>query len=185
GWDDILCFAVDLNNAIKKYTQNTLTISAGIGIYHSKYPIYSFAFETEELEEYSKNYTNGMQSKNAVTLFDKNNTYSWDEFIDKVLGEKLTTLKHFIDNNDSHGKALLYNMLDLIREKRKDGLNIARFAYLLARITAKKSSEKELSGYKSFEQLMYEWINNEKDCRQLVTAIYIYVYMNREGEKNV
>lgn len=179
SWDDIICFAVDLNNALKKYTQNTLTISAGIGIYHGKYPIYSFANETGELEKYSK------QNKNTVTLFDKNNSYHWNEFIDEVLGEKLQTLKNFIDNNDAHGKALLYNMLELIQNKKDDKLNIARFAYLLARIEPKKSGNEELLKYQSFKQLMYQWINNERDCCQLITAIYIYVYMNRGDEINV
>ncbi|MGN1457090.1 MAG: type III-A CRISPR-associated protein Cas10/Csm1 [Acutalibacteraceae bacterium] len=176
SWDDIICFAVDLYNSIKKYTQNTLTLSAGIGIYHSKYPIYSFASETEELEEYSK------KSKNTITLFDKENSYSWDKFINNVLGEKLTALKQFIDNNSSHGKALLYNMLNLIHGKEKNGLNIARFAYLLSRIEPKTSNNEQKEKYKSFKEVMYSWINDKDDCHQLMTAIYIYLYMTREGE---
>lgn len=29
---------------------------------------------------------------------------------------------------------------------------------------------------------MYEWIQNEEDCRQLKTAINMYAYMHREKE---
>lgn len=183
GWDDIICFAVDLHNVLKKYTQNTLTISAGIGIYHEKYPIYSFASDSEELEEKSKNYSDSKQKKNAVTLFDDENSYSWDDFIEKVLGEKLKVLKEFISGNDSHGKALLYKMLDLIRDKREDRLNIARLGYLLSRTEPKNKNKESLEKYKMFEQKIYRWINDENDCRQLVTAIYIYIYMNREDDK--
>lgn len=182
GWDDIIGFAVDLYNALRKYTQDTLTVSAGIGLYHKSYPIYSFAGETEELEEFSKNYKDENQEKNAVTLFDENNTYSWTDFIEKVIGEKLNALKEFINNNDTHGKAMLYNMLDIIKDKREDRLNIARFAYLLARLEPKKKDGVISEKYKTFERRMYQWINDEKDCRQLVTAIYIYIYMNRGEE---
>ena len=33
---------------------------------------------------------------------------------------------------------------------------------------------------------MYEWSRNPQDRRQLITAIYIYVYLNRkdDGEEN-
>lgn len=184
GWDDIVCFAVDLHNALKEYTQNTLSISAGIGLYHNKYPIYSFANEVEELVECSKSYEDKNQSKNAVTLFDENNTYSWDTFIQNVVGQKLKALKEFIVNNDEHGKAMLYTMLELIREKREDRLNIARFAYFIARIKPKTEDEIILEKYEIFKRDMYQWINNPDDCRQLETAIYIYIYMNRKEGTN-
>ncbi|MDD4570260.1 MAG: type III-A CRISPR-associated protein Cas10/Csm1 [Tepidanaerobacteraceae bacterium] len=43
SWDDIIGFAIDLHNSLKEYSQNTLSISAGIGIYHSTYPISAMA----------------------------------------------------------------------------------------------------------------------------------------------
>lgn len=184
GWDDIICFAVDLRNSLKKFTQNTLKISAGIGIFPEKYPISSMAEKTGELEEFSKNYKNG--EKNAVTLFGKEGTYNWDEFIDNVLGEKLATLKQYIANTSEHDKALLYKMLELIHLREEENrLNIARFAYLLARLKPdlEKSTEKEINSYKSFSKNMYSWIQDKEESRRLVTAIYIYIYMNREREE--
>ncbi|MGN1317644.1 MAG: type III-A CRISPR-associated protein Cas10/Csm1 [Lachnospirales bacterium] len=181
GWDDIIGFAVDLYNSFKKFTQGTLTFSAGIGLYTEKYPISQMAAKTGILEDIAKKYDN--ESKNSVTLFDKNNTYHWEEFIDKVLGEKLGIIQSYISVNNEHNKAMLYNMLELIRNKNsKDRLNIARFAYLLSRLkpTGDNVKEKELESYNIFSKNIYNWIQNEKDCKELITAIYIFIYMTRE-----
>ena len=186
GWDDIICFGIDLYNSFGKYSQGMITISAGIGIYPDKYPVSAMAAHSGELEDISKHYNNG--AKNAVTLFDETGSYTWSELIDKVIGEKLRTLQNYIDNNGAHAKALLYKMLELIRSMENDNrLNIARFAYLLARLEpdAEKVSAEHTALYKEFSQNMYRWIQSEKDRRQLVTAIYIYIYMNRESEDNI
>lgn len=184
GWDDIICFAVDLYHSFEKYSQGTLTFSAGIGIYPPKYPISAIADQTGELEELSKHYNNN--TKNAVTLFDENGTYSWDELIDNVLGEKLRTLQAFLDDNTERGKAMLYKMLELIRDRNEnDRLNIARFAYLLARLrpTGDNVTAEMTDRYNDFAKSVYRWIQDEEECRRLVTAIYIYVYMHRESEE--
>ncbi|MBQ7264711.1 MAG: type III-A CRISPR-associated protein Cas10/Csm1 [Firmicutes bacterium] len=195
AWDDIIGFSVDLKHSLERYSQGKLTLSAGIGIYPDKFPISAMAEQTGELEHLSKTYNN--ESKNSVTLFgegiydpnDKEgrekyifeNTYHWDEFIDEVLLEKLFALQQYIKNNDEHDKALLYKMLQLIRDRKKeDKLNISRFTYLVARMSPDKENTEEVDAYNYFAQKMYQWIRDEKHCRQLVTAIYLYVYMNRE-----
>jgi len=178
GWDDIVCFAVDLYNCFKKFTQGTLTISAGIGIYPEKFPISEMAEQTGHLLEISKKHNNG--KKDAVTLFDETECYSWNEFIESVIGEKLRTLQSY-SKVCKLSKALLYKMLELIRNKEKENkLNIARFAYTIARLKPDEKSKKEIEKYNEFAIKMYRWIQNEKDVKQLITAIYIYVYMNRE-----
>ncbi len=180
GWDDIIGFSIDLKNALKCFAQGTLTVSAGVGIYPEKYPISAMANETGSLESLSKSYNGG--KKNAVTLFDESGSYGWEEFEEKVLNEKLAALKAFIANSSTRGKAMLYKMLELIRDKGENGrLNVARFAYLLARNCPDKDGE-EKNAYIAFEQKMYKWIQTDKDRRQLVTAIYIYIYMNRGVE---
>lgn len=189
GWDDIIGFAIDLHTSLKKFSQGKLTISAGIGIYPEKYPIAAMAKQTGELEDVSKKFRN--EEKNAVTLFDDTSTYNWDEFIDCVLGEKLKAIKEFISVDGVHSKAMLYKMLTLIRSKKEENrLNIARFAYLIARLrpneknTDENKLQERLESYNNFAKKMYNWIQSARDCRQLVTAIYIYVYMNREREVN-
>lgn len=53
-WLDIIEFSVDLKNSLKAYTQGTLSISAGIGIYEHSYPVSVIAEETGMMENASK-----------------------------------------------------------------------------------------------------------------------------------
>ena len=54
GWDDVVGAACDIEAAFSKYTEGALSISAGIGIFGEKFPIYRAAALTGELEEASK-----------------------------------------------------------------------------------------------------------------------------------
>lgn len=36
--------------------------------------------------------------------------------------------------------------------------------------------------YQEFSQNMYRWIKDENDKKELITAIYLYVYLNRSKE---
>lgn len=188
SWEDIIGFAVDLRNAFRKFSLGTLSISGGIGVFPEKYPIYEMACETGSLEDISKTKLkneNGTPQKDSITLFDENSCYRWDTLIGKVIGEKLKTLRMFLDGNEEKGKAMLYNMLSLINEK-DDGsrLNLARFACLIARMTPEKKDDAELSKkYSDFRRRIYGWINDDEDRRQLVTAIYLYVYSIRDSER--
>ena len=83
SWNDVVATFVDIRSALEKFTQGTLTISGGIGVYPSKYPVNIMAKEVEQLEDASKQTDN----KNAVTVFSKEHTYPWDDFISSVLGE--------------------------------------------------------------------------------------------------
>ena len=179
AWKDIIEFGVDLYNNLKEYTQGTLTVSAGLGIYMPKYPISYMAEKTGELEDYSKK----LDGKNAITLFDKNNSYHWDEFIDKVMGEKFATVSEFFSTVEDKGKSLLYNLLELFRNRDKK-INIARMAYTLARMEPiGKVSEEEKAAYKNFKEKVYDWMFSEGDTKQMITAIYIYSYLIRKEEE--
>lgn len=64
AWNEVIELAVDIKNSFEKYTENTLTFSAGIGLYTSSYPISRIAYEVGSLEDKSKKLPN----KNAITL---------------------------------------------------------------------------------------------------------------------
>lgn len=195
SWSDVIELAVDIKEAFEEYTQGTLSISAGIGIYHPKFPISVSASETETLENESKR----LIGKNAITIlpdgcFHKetydsesywinDGTYNWDVFIDEVIGEKFETIYTFFENSPDRGNSFLYGLLELIRT-RNDKINFARYVYLLTRMEPKDSEPAEIKkAYKEFSLKMYEWIKNEKDCIQLKTAITLYVYLKREQEE--
>jgi len=180
AWDDIIGFAVDLHNALEKYSEGTLSISAGIGLYPEKYPVAGMARQTGELEERSK----AQPDKNAVTLFDENGTYRWNDFIHSVLEEKFVVIRDFFNTMEQYGKSFLYQLLDLMRN-RGEKINLARYAYLLARMEPPPSADDATKGkYREFSRRMYGWMRDREQCRQAITAVYIYVYTIREGQKH-
>lgn len=183
GWDDIICFAADMHNAFEKFTGGALTISAGVGIYSSTYPIAAMARETGELEDFSKE----NDGKNSITLFDKTGRYHWDEFINGVLKEKYCLLADYFKDDTERSKTLVYKILELIRDKNDSNrLNIAKLAYLLARLKPdeKEKDEKKLAKYKKFSSTLYDWVQSSENRRQLVTAIYIYIYSVRDKRED-
>lgn len=183
AWGDIIGFAVDLHDCLEEYTQGTLTISAGIGIYPEKYPVAAMARQTGELEEAAK----ALPGKDGISLFSAENTYKWDVFINEVLEEKYCLIKDFFDGTEKYGKNFLYNLLELMRntiEHPEEKINIARYAYLLSRMAPEgKADENQGVAYEKFSQSMYRWIREPEQCRQAMTAIYIYVYTIREQEE--
>ena len=190
AWNDVLEAAVDIRNAIEVYTEGALTISCGIGLYKPGYPIHVSAQEVAELEEDSKT----RPGKNGITIFPdgqthgeqgaENNTivtvndatYAWDIFLNKIIKEKYFALRRFFQNTEERGSSFLYRMLELIRG-REDKLNLARYAYLLARMEpGEHAGREEKEAYREFSREMYQWIKDDEACRQLRTAIYLYVY---------
>lgn len=179
AWNDVIAACVDLKNALERFTEGTLTISGGIGIYPSKYPVNIMAKEVERLEDNSKN----MDGKNAITIFDENHGYPWDEFENKVLNEKLSAIKEYFAEEDERGMAFLYHLVDLLRNT-EEKINTARYVYLLSRMEPEKDENGKRENYRKFSKKMYEWSKDECDRKQLITAIYLYVYLNRErGEQ--
>ena len=186
SWDDIIGLAVDLRNNLKEYAQGTLTISAGIGIFPDKTPVNYMARVTGKLEDAAKGrQIDSKTVKDGICLFDKSQVFGWEEFIDEVYGEKLELLERYLNLNPEKGKNFIYNLLELIR-KSDEKINIARFAYTLARIEPQADAELKVKEiYQEFRIKIYEWYKNDngKDRQQLITAIYIYVYLTRKDER--
>jgi len=202
----LMGFAVDLKRVFSVYTNGKLTFSAGLGLYSSTYPISRMAEVTGELEELAKN----SPGKNSIALFgsgteyhrnEKNSgaaekenaaVYTWDEFIEKVHGEKIKFLmEHMLldgingnnKRNDriSAGKSLLYKLMNLLQGAAGDRMDLARFAYTLARL---KPREKELQlCYEEVRRQFYQWAMKEKDRKELITALQFIIYRMRDKEE--
>lgn len=176
-----------------------MTLSAGIGIYDAGYPISVSAKEVAQLEDSSKK----RPGKGSVTVFSDgtkheekriednkkikidDGSYSWREFEEEVIGEKYKQIEDFFDNSDERGKAFLYNLLELIRY-RHERINFARYVYILARLEpSSEASQEQKALYSRFSKNMYQWIKEEKACRQLKTAMNLYAYITRESEEGV
>ncbi|MBR1852836.1 MAG: type III-A CRISPR-associated protein Cas10/Csm1 [Lachnospiraceae bacterium] len=191
AWNEVMEFAVYLAKEFERFTEGTLSISAGEGVYHSSYPIHQIALEVGELEEDAKGYP----GKSAFTILPdgevhkdsekpelelSDGTYSWAEFEQNVSGEKLLALKQYLADTPERGNAYLYHLLELIRG-RKEKINFARYVYLISRMEPDQdASEEKKDAYRRFSRQMYEWMKSPKDCRELKTAITIYLYLTRE-----
>ena len=66
-------------------------------------------------------------------------------------------------------------------QKRSEKINLARYAYLLARMEPKENAgqaQKDL--YREFSRKMYQWMKDDTQCQQAIAAIMIYIYTIRE-----
>lgn len=208
-WNDIIEFSVDLRTAFKEFSSDRVTLSAGIGFFNENYPIFQMAQKTGELEKLAKSYGEneiGKTTKDAIALFgvEKNNklnhVYKWDDFIGKVLNEKYKYLKSVISLKENEelekvfvGKSKWYSLMNLIRSQFENlennnnenyRINIARFAYTLARIKYDKKNEEQEKNYLDLKKKLFEWIKNEEDAKQLLTAINILIYEYRDRKKD-
>ena len=182
AWNDTLEAAGRVRDAFRLFCCNSLTISAGLCVVDERYPIRLAAERAGELEDRAKE----EPGKDSVALFDprQEHTYRWERFQTEVMGEKLSLLRRFFGAADQErGSAFLYRLLDLLRlAQEEDGrLQLARYAYLLARLEPSRTSP-AFPLYQEFSGAMYQWALDEKARQALITAIYIYVYENRKGE---
>lgn len=185
-WKDTLDSIIDISTKLSAYSLGALSLSAGFGMFDEKTPIYYVADYSGELEDKAKH----LDGKNAIALFDADSSdyvYHWNEFVNKVYGDKYQSMTEFILMKDEHGMNFVYNMLELIKAS-EDKLNLARFAYLMARMEPKvkkgdSESEAYYKAYKNFSSKMIDWIMDEKERKELITAIYLFVYANRKRNK--
>ncbi len=125
-----------------------------------------------------------MNGKNAVTLFDEQGTYCWKVFKEKVMEEKFREISSFFETTEGYGKAFLYHILELLRNETEERFNRARYVYFLSRMEPGQDSPREQKeAYRRFSQKMYQWSYDKEDCREVITAIYLYVYLTREKEE--
>jgi CRISPR-associated protein Csm1 len=180
NWLDIIYAAADIRGALDEYTGNgSLTISAGIGMFVEKYPIARMAAATGELEDAAKNYkedpAQSLPSKNAVALWSEEVVFSWDDFINNILGEKLKFIWQAFNDNEK-GRSFIYKLIELLRD-REDAVSIPRLAYLLAR-----SFEDKKDGTATSHTL-FDWANEDRERKLLIAALEMYVYSIREREE--
>lgn len=198
AWDEVLEVAIDINRAFKQFTNGKLTLSAGMAMFSPTYPISKMAEIAGLLVQMSKS----KKDKNSIALFgmetnlkangqlECKHIYTWADFEMKVCKEKMNYLLARLSfdgdkfNKLSVGKSLIYRLMDLIQLTDEDKLNIARFAYVLARMQPKQDKdEQKRKVYEDFVSKMYQWINNNEDKKQLATALNLLVYYLRDKKE--
>ena len=189
AWKEVIEAAVDIRRAFERFTVSRLTFSAGIGVFAPSYPIHKAASDTGELEDMSKL----ADGKDSLSLFGavqgENHTYNWKTFTGSVT-EKLNVINSYFSKlktvdskehqEEMRGMAFVYRMLELLRGA-DEKINIARFAYMLARLAPSEKNEQAYEAYKKFSEKLLNWAKNGEKRKELLTALYIFVYLNRKG----
>ena len=191
AWDELIELAVDIRRAFARFTNGKLTFSAGIGLFDSKCPMAEMARQSGALESAAK----ALPEKDGIALFgvpdsesSKNYevaVYKWQDFTEKVCGEKLAFCRQYLGypGNEAPerltaGKSLLYRMMELLIDT-KGKINLARFAYAIARLEPKENSL-SYSSYQKVRKQFYQWYKQEDDRKQLITALELIIYSIRE-----
>ena len=193
AWNSVFDSFITIRNALKRFSQGTLNISGGIGIYQHSFPINVMASEVARLEDCSKN----QEDKNAITFFSADNSYPWDVFIGEVLDKKLAAIRNFLSICDERGNSFMYNILDLLRNTHEK-INLARLAYLLSRLEPdeKTQGKDALIQYREFSEKVYKWAQSDREQQEFInarqkffgarqefiSALLIYVYLTRNEE---
>lgn len=173
AWDDILDFAQDVYDYFKKWTDGKMTFSAGVALVESKTPINVIARETKALLDKAK-----LSGKDRITLFSEDNVFTFSEYIQDIVFDKLSSIREFFENEQDHGKAFVYKLLNLIRSRsEKDRISFARIAYYLARL---EETSQNKDGFGKFKQLMIDWFNDNDEIKRAEMALMLYIYEIRE-----
>lgn len=200
AWNEVLGFAVDLHRAFSRFTNGKMTMSAGFGMFDHKFPIAQMAKITGDLEKCAKENPEkdsialfGMEFVNGRTA--NRHTYKWDRLENKVLNEKLASLYKWFDvingsddEEKSRGLTKIYNLLTLynsIYDEKKENkkINVARLAYMLGRMEPDgRKKDSQLPIYKEMRDAMYAWALNYGDRQELLTALYILIYLYRKED---
>lgn len=193
AWDDLLELAIDIRRAFSRFTNDKLNFSAGLGLFHPKYPIGEMVKRTDELLNYAK--TSGGKDSLALWGADtmqmdlaavKIPCFKWEEFISGVYKDKMLFLqgnfnieKVAVSNKLAIGKSLIYRIMNLLNAG-DDGVNLARFAYLLARMEPDKNNKLRYECYGKVRNQFYSWLKQRKDRQELLTAWQLIVYHLRD-----
>jgi len=198
-WDELIEVAIDIRSRLKDLTGGKITMSAGLGMFTHNFPITKMAEITGNLESTAKD----MPEKDSIALFgfDTENegnaprchhVYTWDQFIQSVLGEKFNMLQSILaiskegpisdSSKMPFTRSAMYRIMELLEEivrDESDTIHRARLLYTLSRMEPERASEVQLEVYRKFISMMYEYTKDKESTRELLTAIHILIYALR------
>ena len=173
SWQDIIEFTICLRQNFIKWTNGKLTLSAGIGVFPDKTPVSLMAQQTGNLEGAAKD-----NDKDSISIFDKDYTLKFDQFIDNVYRGKLEHIRYYFNIQDERGKSFVYKLIELLRNY--DRMNIARLAYYLTRLEDQTPKDKK-EEFRKFKDLFFSWYTgSENERKEAEIALLLYIYEIRK-----
>lgn len=186
SWQDVIDFAVDIRQKFIAFTNGKLTLSAGVGLYPDKTPIHLMALDAGQLEEAAKE--NG---KDSISLFNERYTFKFDDFINEIYKGKLKDIRKYFSGQKERGINFLHRLVELLQLNDKTmykgygpeddrRMNVARLAYLLARMEDEASKE-EKEHFREFKNAFWNWYkSSSKTQREAELALIYYLYEIRK-----
>ena len=186
SWQDVIDFAVDIRQKFIAFTNGKLTLSAGVGLYPDKTPIHLMALDAGQLEEAAKE--NG---KDSISLFNERYTFKFDDFINEIYKGKLKDIRKYFSGHKERGINFLHRLVELLQLNDKTmykgygpeddrRMNVARLAYLLARMEDEASKE-EKEHFREFKNAFWNWYKSSiKTQREAELALIYYLYEIRK-----
>ena len=173
SWQDVIEFTICLRQNFIKWTNGKLTLSAGIGVFPDKTPVSLMAQQTGNLEGAAKD-----NDKDSISIFDKDYTLKFDQFIDNVYRGKLELIRYYFNIQDERGKSFVYKLIELLRNY--DRMNIARLAYYLTRLEDQTPKDKK-EEFRKFKDLFFSWYTgSENERKEAEIALLLYIYEIRK-----
>lgn len=173
SWQDIIEFTICLRQNFIKWTNGKLTLSAGVGVFPDKTPVSLMAQQTGNLEGAAKD-----NDKDSISIFDKDYTLKFDQFIDNVYRGKLEHIRYYFNIQDERGKSFVYKLIELLRNY--DRMNIARLAYYLTRLEDQTPKDKK-EEFRTFKDLFFSWYTgSENERKEAEIALLLYIYEIRK-----
>lgn len=173
SWQDVIEFTICLRQNFIKWTNGKLTLSAGIGVFPDKTPVSLMAQQTGNLEGAAKD-----NDKDSISIFDKDYTLKFDQFIDNVYRGKLEHIRYYFNIQDERGKSFVYKLIELLRNY--DRMNIARLAYYLTRLEDQTPKDKK-EEFRTFKDLFFSWYTgSENERKEAEIALLLYIYEIRK-----
>lgn len=140
-------FAYDFRKELQKLTNNnpSITLSGGIALASSSLPVRSIAKEAENQLDLSKDFSDGDELKNAISVF--GTTLGWERYREYVSDGK--KLAEWI-KNDILATAPVYKLIDFANRAKRvrqgyvlDSVWISNFRYMFARNIKSKEGNTE------------------------------------------
>ena len=173
SWQDVIEFTVCLRQNFIKWTNGKLTLSAGIGLFPDKTPVSLMAQQTGDLEGAAKD-----NDKDSISIFDKDYTLKFDQFIENVYRGKLEHIRYYFNSQDERGKSFVYRLIELLHNY--DRMNIARLAYYLTRLEDQTPKDKK-EEFRTFKDLFFSWYTgSETERKEAEIALLLYIYEIRK-----
>lgn len=198
GWDDVVEVAFDVQKFFTAYTGDNpdVTISGGITVQSSKYPLYRLAEIAGSAEELAKD--NGRDSislfysprpdfyKEGIPVY--TGTFKWQqarELLNEIIMPAVDLLGAY-DSRENRvkfdfSKAFIYKLLAVADIWRREGkLYLPRLAYILARETEhiKRRNKGKLTQWEDWKRKIYD----TRYISSLSTVVTWLDLLSRRGE---